>query len=377
MLRKHRLTTAVSVALGLGAVTALPGTAYAQEGMLVEEVVVTGSRIQKANLISSSPVTQVDAEQFKFQGVTRVEDLLNDLPSVYPGNNANQANGATGTATVNLRNLGANRTLVLMNGRRLPPGSPLGGGQGSDINQIPAALIERVEVLTGGASSTYGSDAVAGVVNFMMVDDFEGVQLDVQYSGYQHDNDSDLAARINNEVGFSAPSGSVNDGGISDISLIMGANLDGGRGNVTAYVTYRDIEEVRWGDRDYSNCAIGGNENDPSCGGSSTLPEGRITDFGLLSDVGPGSFDFIVQGDQFVPRDGLLYNFGPDNFLQRPNERYTAGFFGNYQINEHVEVFSEFNFMDNQTQAQIAPLRCILRDQRAVLWQPLPVGPAV
>ena len=143
MLRKHRLTTAVSAALGLGAAAVLPGQALAQEEALVEEVVVTGSRIQKANLISSSPVTQVDSEQFKFQGVTRVEDLLNDLPSVYPGNNANQANGATGTATINLRNLGANRTLVLMNGRRLPIGSPVQGGQGADINQVPAALIER------------------------------------------------------------------------------------------------------------------------------------------------------------------------------------------------------------------------------------------
>jgi outer membrane receptor protein involved in Fe transport len=355
MLRKHRLTTAVSAALGLGAAAALPGTALAQEQMLVEEVVVTGSRIQKANLISSSPVTQVDSEQFKFQGVTRVEDLLNDLPSVYPGNNANQANGATGTATINLRNLGANRTLVLVNGRRLPAGSPIAGGTGSDINQIPAALIERVEVLTGGASSTYGSDAVAGVVNFMMIDDFEGVQLDVQYSGYQHENDNGTAQRINREAGFSAPDGSVSDGEISDLSLIMGANLDGGRGNVTGYFTYRDIEEVRWGDRDYSNCALAGTQDDPGCGGSSTLPEGRFTDFGLLADTGPGSFDYIVDGDQFVPRDGLLYNFGPDNFLQRPNERYTAGYFARYQINETVEVFSEFNFTDNRTQAQIAP----------------------
>ncbi|MHA7815895.1 MAG: TonB-dependent receptor domain-containing protein [Pseudohaliea sp.] len=354
MLRKHRLTTAVSAALGLGAAAVLPGQALAQEEALVEEVVVTGSRIQKANLISSSPVTQVDSEQFKFQGVTRVEDLLNDLPSVYPGNNANQANGATGTATINLRNLGANRTLVLMNGRRLPIGSPLAGGQGADINNIPAALIERVEVLTGGASSTYGSDAVAGVVNFIMVDDFEGVQLDVQYSGYQHENDNGTAQRINREAGFTAPDGSVSDGDIQDLSLIIGANLDGGRGNVTGYVTYRNIEEVRWGDRDYSNCAIRGDENDPSCGGSSTVPWGRFTDFGLLSDTGPGSFDYSVEGNEFRPF-GPLYNFGPDNFLQRPDERYTAGMFGRYQINEHAEVFTEFNFMDNRSNAQIAP----------------------
>jgi iron complex outermembrane receptor protein len=354
MLRKH-LTTAVSAAVGLGALGTLPMAANAQDEQLVEEVIVTGSRIQKANLVSSSPVTQVDAEQFKFQGVTRVEDLLADIPSVYPGQNAGQSNGATGTATINLRNLGANRTLVLVNGRRLPIGSPQAGGQGADINQIPAPLIERVEVLTGGASSTYGSDAVAGVVNFIMVDDFEGVKLDVQYSGYQHKNDNGALQRINQDVGFEVPTGTVNDGEISDISFIIGANLDGGRGNVTAYAGYRNINSVRQGSRDYSTCALGGNQNDFFCGGSSTLPEGRFTDFGLLAGTGPGSFDYIVQGDQFVPRDGLLYNYAPDNFFQRPDERYTGGVFGHYEINEHVDVFTELNFMDNRSNAQIAP----------------------
>ena len=94
---------------------------------------------------------------------------------------------------------------------------------------------------------------------------------------------------------------------------------------------------------------------DPSCGGSSTVPWGRFTDFGALSDTGPGSFDYSVEGDQFRPF-GPLYNFGPDNFLQRPDERYTAGMFGRYQINEHAEVFTEFNFMDNRSNAQIAYL---------------------
>ncbi len=357
MLRKNRLTMAVSAALGMTAAAVMPTVANAQDELLVEEVVVTGSRIQKANLVSSSPVTQVDAEAFKYTGTTRVEDLIADLPAVYPGQGSGLANGATGTATIDLRNLGDNRTLVLVNGRRLPPGSPQGGGQGSDINQIPGALIERVEVLTGGASSTYGSDAVAGVVNFIMIDDFEGVKLDMQYSGYQHDNDSSFFKRqLAADVAFEQPSSSVNDGEISDISFVIGANLDGGRGNVTAYATYRKINEVRQGDRDYSACALGGTgPADVSCGGSSTLPDGRFTDFGLLSDVGPGSFDYIVQGDQFVPRNGKLYNYAPDNFFQRPDERYTGGAFGRYEINEHVEVYSELMFMDDRSNAQIAP----------------------
>jgi iron complex outermembrane receptor protein len=355
MLRKNRLTMAVSTALGLTAAAVMPTAAIAQDEQLVEEVVITGSRIQKANLVSSSPVTQIDAEAFKYSGTTRVEDLISDLPAVYPGQSSGVSNGSTGTATIDLRNLGENRTLVLVNGRRLPPGSPIAGGQGSDINQIPGGLIERVEVLTGGASSTYGSDAVAGVVNFIMVDDFEGVKLDVQYSGYQHDNDSSyykglLAA----DEAFIQPDSSVNDGEISDISFIIGANLDGGRGNVTAYATYRKINEIRQGDRDYSACDGSGGDipSEGACGGSSTLPDGRFTDFGILGD---DTFDYIVQGDQFVPRNGKLYNYAPDNFLQRPDERYTGGAFGRYEINEHVEIYSELSFMDDRSNAQIAP----------------------
>ena len=129
---------------------ALPEAEARQEPSELEAIVVTGSRIQRANLVSSSPVIQIEAEDLSFQGTTRVEDMLRTLPQVYSAQNASQAYGATGTATLNLRNLGAERTLVLVNGRRLPAGSPLQGGVGADINQIPGALIKSVEV-TGGS----------------------------------------------------------------------------------------------------------------------------------------------------------------------------------------------------------------------------------
>ncbi|HSM30667.1 MAG TPA: TonB-dependent receptor plug domain-containing protein, partial [Woeseiaceae bacterium] len=170
-------------------------TALAQQGeesAELEEITVTGSRIPARNLISASPVTTVSQEEIAFQGVTRIEDMLNRLPQVAASQGANQANGATNTATVDLRGLGAERTLVLINGRRMPAGSPVGGGIGADLNQIPAALIDRVEVLTGGASATYGSDAVAGVVNFITKSDFEGFALDYQYSFYQTANDDSV-----------------------------------------------------------------------------------------------------------------------------------------------------------------------------------------
>ena len=147
----------------------------------VEEIVVTGSRIQRANEVSSSPVVQLDAQQFQFTGSPRVEDTVRSLPQVYMDQDSGQSIESDGTATLQLRNLGDIRTLVLIDGKRLP--TNFNGGAsvqtGPDLNTIPVPLVNRVEVLTGGASAAYGSDAVAGVVNFTMKDDFEGVSFDV------------------------------------------------------------------------------------------------------------------------------------------------------------------------------------------------------
>lgn len=363
-MKKTLLSNAVKSAISLSAAALImPTTVLAQESgdaaQELEEVMVTGSRIQKANLVSTSPVTQIGVEDIRIGGITRIEDLLNDLPQVAASNSSGDANGATGTATINLRNLGTVRTLVLVNGRRLPAGSPLGGGTGSDLNQIPAALIKRVELLTGGASSTYGSDAVAGVVNFLMIDDFEGVELNYQHSFYQHDNDNAYMQGLNSDKGFTAPTGSITDGHNDDFSLIIGGNFDDGKGNITAYATYREIDGVKQANRDYSNCALNGTLT--SCGGSSTLPTGRFTDFGTAKQGNDGaagsgdSFDFITQGNEFAPRNGLLYNYAPANFFQRPDERYTAGVFAHYEINDNVDFYTELNFMDDQTNAQIAP----------------------
>jgi outer membrane receptor protein involved in Fe transport len=273
--------------------------------------------------------------------------MIRTLPQVYSSQNTSQSNGATGTATLNLRNLGAERTLVLINGRRMPAGSPLQGGVGADINQIPGALIKTVEVLTGGASATYGSDAVAGVVNFMMLDDFEGVKLDYQYSGYQHDNSSKKWQRIVKDAGYPAPNGSTTDGEMDDFSLIIGGNFDNGRGNATAYATYRKIDPVLQGDRDYSACAL--SDDASGCFGSSTIPDGRFTDFGATNE-----FDYQVEGNQFVPYNST-FNYGALNYYQRPDKRYTLGSFAHYEINKHVEAYTELMYMDDNTTSQIAP----------------------
>jgi outer membrane receptor protein involved in Fe transport len=333
---------------GIASLASMP--ALSQEGALVEEVVVTGSRIEKANLVTSSPVTQLDSEQLNLTGIVRIEDVLGSMPQVYLDQSSGQSIESDGTATMQLRNLGVSRTLVLLNGKRLPINSPTSVESGPDLNFIPMQLVERVEILTGGASSTYGSDAVAGVVNFIMNDRFEGVKLDAQFGGYRHDNDGNRAADSTLAAGFDVPTGTSTDGDIMDATLILGGNLEGGRGNITAYASYREIDPVTQGDRDYSACANSvTSTGDLSCGGSATNGSGS---FYFSND----NFNapFHVEGDQFVPGFGTLHNFAVPSYYQRPDERYTLGAFVHYDLSDKAELYSELMFMDNRTVAQFA-----------------------
>ena len=350
MFQRKPLSLAIQRALTtatMAATAGIPaaGHAQAQEQQL-EEVIVTGSRIATdANVVTSSPVTTLLAEEIGQRGVTRVEDLLNDLPSITPELTANESNGATGTAVVDLRGLGSERTLVLTNGHRMGFGDVF--ELAPDINQVPGALIERIEVLTGGASSTYGSDAMSGVINFIMKKDFEGVQVDYQYSAYQHEQGDDAVQAEIAANGFQQAPDSVWDGDTQNINITMGVSSADGRGNITAYLGYRDINAITQSERDFSACALSSSGGD-TCAGSATLPTGLFTPF-------DGSFYFTVAGDQFVPWDYSYYNYGPLNHFQRPDERYTAGLFGHYEINEHANVYTEFQFMDDRSNAQIAP----------------------
>src|SRR4051794_36700985 len=170
--------------------TATPSTnAQGQTVRSAQDIVITGTRIPQPNLTSASPVTVLSSQDIKLQGTTRTEDLINSLPQSFAAQGSNISNGSTGTATVNLRGLGSVRTLVLINGRRLQPGDPRQGSV-ADINFVPSSLVKRVDVLTGGASSVYGADAVAGVVNFIMDTNFSGLRIDAQGSVFNHNNNS-------------------------------------------------------------------------------------------------------------------------------------------------------------------------------------------
>jgi outer membrane receptor protein involved in Fe transport len=321
-----------------------------------EAIVVTGTRIPTPNLSGTSPVTVINSAEVRLQGTTRTEDLINSLPQAFAGQGGNLANGATGTATVDLRDLGAARTLVLINGRRLQAGDPAQAVPVPDINFIPAALVSRVDVLTGGASSVYGADAVSGVVNFIMDTQFTGFRADAQYSFYQHENDT--SSQVTQELdrrAFGYPRGSVADGGTYDLSLAMGAAFDDGRGHVMAYATYRKLDAVLQGRRDYSACALTAQTQAQvtatpsrlySCGGSGTSANGTFFTNLTTLQVGPNR--------TFIP-GSTPFNFAPYNYFQRPDERYTAGAFADYEINEALHPFLEAMFMDDRSVAQIAP----------------------
>ncbi|WP_198677652.1 TonB-dependent receptor plug domain-containing protein [Pseudidiomarina homiensis] len=355
MMQKSYLAHSVQAALAIALLSAMPMAAMAQdtstdtqaEEKADERIQVTGSRIpQSTNVVSSSPVSQVTAEEFDFSGTVRTEDLVNDLPQVFPGQASTDTNGATGTATISLRGLGTYRTLALINGRRMVMGSPAQAGIAADLNQIPAALIKNVELLTGGASATYGSDAIAGVVNFIMEDEFEGVKFGYQNSFYQHNNNNNgEAAQANLEAGFPLPDSNVTDGHMNDYSLIMGANSADGRGNVTVYATYRDIQGITQNNRESSACALAGGPGDWSCSGSSTIPDGLWL---------VGSDALVNEGGELIPYDGRAYNYAPLNYFQRPDTRTTLGGFAKYYVNEHAEFFAEVGYMKDHSLAQIA-----------------------
>ena len=379
MSTSNSIRHAVRYALLTSAAAGAAVPAYAAD-TTIQEVVVTGSRIAQPNLETTSPVTQVTADDIATQGVTRVEDLINQLPQAFAAQNATVSNGSTGTATVNLRGLGSARTLVLVDGRRMPYGGVSSASVAADLNQIPAAMVERVEVLTGGASAAYGSDAIGGVVNFIMKKDFEGVQIDAQYGLYQHNNDFGgpgavglrdvIAGRAaTNPTAFALPDDNVTDGEAREFNILMGVSTEDGRGNITAYAGVRDNKQVLQRDRDFSACSLNPNPTVSfSCGGSatsypgyfyfpSTVPNPNQDPANARDDIfRKWTIDQAAGNDFRVWNpDTDLYNFGPTNHYQRPDTRYTLGAFGHYELSEMADVYTQLMYTDYESVAQIAP----------------------
>ncbi|TMO25290.1 MULTISPECIES: TonB-dependent receptor domain-containing protein [Pseudoalteromonas] len=356
----NKVSKAVRLALAFGTAStaAFSVNSYAAEEEAVEKVErieVTGSRIKRTDIETASPVQVTTAEEIEVAGFTRVEDMMNSLPQLEASSTAFQSNGASGTATLNLRGMGSQRTLVLINGRRMQAGGIY--SQSADINQIPAALIKRVDVMTGGGSSTYGADAVAGVVNFVMDDQFEGFEVNIGSTAYQHDNDNEYIQGLMDDRDFEYPSGSSGfDGSSFDFSATLGGSFDSGKGHAVGYFTYNKQNELRQGARDYSSCAL--NAAGTACGGSGNAVN---PNFYIAGVTDSGAFDWddydywtLGTDSSFIPSSGNVYNYAPVNHFMRPDERHTLGLFANYEINDNFQPFIEAMFMRDRTSAQIA-----------------------
>ncbi len=387
--RQRLLASTIIGGAALLALQAAP--AFAQDATEVEGVVVTGSRIVRQDFEAISPVTTVGSEQLELTGTLTVDTLLNELPQIVPGNTRTSNNaGGEDFSTIDLRGLGTNRTLVLVNGERVPASSSTGV---VDLNTIPASLIDRIEVVTGGASAVYGSDAIAGVVNFILKDDYEGAEITATY-------------------------GSSFDGNAPEVEVnaLVGGNFANGRGNATAYAAYYNRESVLQSEFDYSRtsaaacyasntrttiadtaaegvaCISGGGTL--FAGGSGTPAWGFISNSGanpftnlsvlLPARFGAGNTDTNCDGiaggavnggnlswndaGQLTPRNtsgacavpdraagSSRYNFAPDNFLIIPAERFNMTTTVNYDINDNIRAKVMLNFVNSFQEVQLAP----------------------
>jgi outer membrane receptor protein involved in Fe transport len=324
---------------GMGAVAFFAAPAFAQDENGAAdtaqqgagtEIVVTGSRIARPDLQSSTPVAVVSAERIEQTGASNIQDVLATLPSV--GQNvsrtsSNFSNTGNGIATINLRNLGSSRTLVLVDGRRT---LGVAGSSAVDVNNIPTDLVQRVEVVTGGASAVYGSEAIAGVVNFVLKNDFQGLRVRAQNT--------------------------VSDKGDAPrqyVSITGGQNFGGGRGNVTANFSYDNDHGLRSRDRSFSSRDI------PSR--SAYASQGVFDVSGPNQDSftpnSPSTFTFgpgnNLKGYQGPNIDG--YNRNGDRLLSVPVERYQGAVLAHYDFSDAFKLYAQGQYSRTNSNASLEP----------------------
>ncbi|UVO54927.1 TonB-dependent receptor domain-containing protein [Sphingomonas sp. SUN039] len=327
-LRRNLLATTIIA----GSLASAPAFAQTPAPAAAEEdtIIVTGTLIANPNIASSSPITAVGSEELQLRQTNTAEQILREIPGVIPGNGQQVNNGQSSSgSTLNLRGLGSNRNLILLDGRRTVPANFNGT---VDLNNIPLALVDRVEVLTGGASSTYGADAIAGVVNFITKRDFAG-----------------FAAQASEQISAKG------DGNTLRVDLTMGANFDDGRGNAVLGIGYIETDPIYQGDRPVSIFGISSTSGVAS--GSSFTSTPTVLSDTRYATVVPGSDGDIqinAAGTALVPfYNG--FNFNPYNIFQTPFRRYNAYAAARYEISDSIEVYSRAMFSKNTTQSIIAP----------------------
>jgi len=359
MFTKNRLAKSVRLACAVGAASAalwVPSIAMAQEEANAEEQVekiqVTGSRIRSANAVSTSPISTVGEVEIEQLQQPELERVLRLLPGSLPGDNGNVNNGTGGAASVNLRGLGANRNLVLMNGKRLVPFNLAGT---VDTSIIPTAIIKNVDIVTGGASAVYGSDAISGAINIILKDDFEGVELDLN-----HSRTAEADAKTKN------------------IAITAGGNFDNDRGNAVVSISWLDRDALRLGQRPLGNYGIatasGANYDqflagapplpptEPLCGQESPNVVAPGGGSGTTMPTRVGVVGVPDVAGQFRDDDSLVlgpacsaFNFNPYNYYQTPSERYSATSMAHYDLTDDHTVYATVNYTNTSVSQQVAP----------------------
>ncbi|HEY0745843.1 MAG TPA: TonB-dependent receptor [Steroidobacteraceae bacterium] len=340
--------------------------ATAAPGSDISEITVTGSRISLPNVTSTSPIQVVTQQDIQTSGKIDVSDVILQLPQNF-NNSFSDFNGRTaaltvagGLATADLRGLGPQRTLVLVNGRRLgaADANTANPNPAPDLDQIPTALIERIDVVTGGASSTYGSDAIAGVINFIMKKNFEGLEISGQVGENWHSQHSTFTQGLERQDGITPPTGDIHDGKNKSFDIIFGSSLAEGKGNVTAYFTYLQADPVPSGNRDFGACQLNASPNAAGTAftGASCSGSGNSNFFQVN-----GGTVYSVLGNQFVPNGSVptnppaVFNSQPYIYNGRDDLRYTAGFMAHVDLNDYAKPYTEFGFMNDRTDQKIAP----------------------
>lgn len=333
MSKQKSVRRAIQFALMTGVTSAIVWSApiHAQEQdvdeaseNLLEEVIVTGSRIRRSDLTANSPISVIESESMRVANTVNVEEFLRDMPQFVASVGKNGNNGNDGSATLDLRDMGEERTLVLVDGKRFVPYDYQGY---VDLGMIPSALIERVEVITGGASAVYGADAIAGVVNIILKNNFEGAEFDASY----------------------AVSGE-NDANRYDYNFTLGTNFDNGRGNIVLNAGFTDQDPVTQGERSFGVEALDDLLNSV---GSFTTPQGTGFDSSFPGDALGGLIQFDPNGD-IIPFTST-FNFNPFNLFLVPQKKWTVTALGRYELTDKVEFFSRASFANNRIDTIIAP----------------------
>ncbi len=338
--------------------TPLPASALGEAAAPQQKVYITGSRIPvPASATATSPMTVVTRRDIQLEGYTDATDILNQLPQNFVnasadyGNTSNPLNGPGGFATADLRGLGPQRTLVLVDGRRLGDGDPNTGNPNPapDLDQIPTALIQRIDVVTGGASAVYGSDAIAGVVNFVLRRNFQGIEVDGQYGFDNHTNHDAVMQGFERTSGIVPATGTTNAGANGDLSVILGTNTAGGAGNVTGYFEYHHQAGVPGSAYDYADCLL-------------------VTGYGCLNSPNSNQFgvagthaQYSVVGNEFLPwpQAGSVppAEFNPNayQYLQRGDDRYLGGLLAHERLTGWARPYLEVMFMNDRTTEDQGP----------------------